>query len=622
MKLFRICLVALFFLSNLALAQSFYLRDVVQEVFVQADGTLRVEDTRSIVLQGDFMGDTGNTYFVEVDPARGGQVSFGDFAVLDDGERAQAQISGNEISWRVRGMDETRRFRFSYTLTGELEVATDIARLRRQFLETSHARVEGYTQIIHPPAPSPEQFKVFIFTESGRIGTLDFAPDFSRATVELDAVQEDERVRTAALLDAALFDFQTIDEPREQMWLDELGDQTAPFREESARILQDAEQTPVPPFWYALIAGAVAALAAWVLRAFLKHGREPAVQDIGPYYREPAEEIPPAAVPFLLTQNTPGLSKAGPAIAATLLDFARRGFLSVQTEETAGFMGLGRDEKVTYHLEQTPDNLTPFEAKLWRAFEGSARGSGTFDADDLKRYFEKRPSFGQSWVKSPRAWYEKTHGNLLDEGSSHQAWLVSLVCFGAAGVCAFAAFSFVGAMGLLGVALFIAALLCAILGVIAAASLRRWQPDKLLNVRKWEGYRKFLSDFSLMRESPAEHYKLWDYHFVYATALGVSKSYLKNLQRLMSAEPDKFSSPLWIRGGMYPGDLGRIATIENMEGLVSSLNTLSQIETNLGNLDSALSPKSSTGGGFSGGGFSGGGGGGFSGGGGGGSGMR
>ena len=621
MKFLRVFLITLFALTNLALAQSFYLRDVVKEVFVQADGTVRVEDTRSIVLQGDFSGDTGNTYFVEIDPAAGGQVSFGDFAVLDDGERAQAQIDGNEISWRVRGMNETRRFQFSYTLTGELEVATDIARLRRQFLESPHARVENYTQIIHPPAPSPEQFKVFIFTQSGRIGTLDFAPDFSRATVGLDAVQEDERVRTALLLEADLFDFQTIDEPRETEWLNELGDQTEPFRQESARILREEEQTPVPPFWYAVVAGAVAALAAWVLRAFLEHGREPQVQDIGPYYREPAEEIPPATVPFLLTQGAPGISKAGPAIAATLLDFARRGFLSIQTEETAGFMGLGRGEKVTYHLEQTPDNLTPFEAKLWRAFEGAAGGSGHFDADDLKTYFEKRPSFGKSWIVEPRSWYEKTHGNLLDEGSSHQAWLVSLVCFGAAGVCAFAAFSFVGAMGLLGVVLFVAGIVCAILGVIAAASLRRWQPDKLLNARKWEGYRKFLSDFSLMRESPAEHYKLWDYHFVYATALGVSKAYLKNLQKLMSAEPEKFSSPLWMRGGFYPGDLGRVATIGDMEGLVSSLNTLSQIETNLGNLESALSPKSNTGGGFSGGGFSGGGGGGFSGGGGG-SGMR
>ena len=622
MKFTRVFLITLLTLTHLALAQSFYLRDVVQEIFIQADGTVRVEDTRSIVLQGDFTGNTGNTYFVEIDPAPGGQVSFGDFEVLDDGAPAQTQIDGNEISWRVQGMNETRRFRFSYTLTNELEVATDIARLRRQFLESPHARIEGYAQVIYPPAPSPEQFKVFIFTESGRIGTLDFTSDFSRADVQLDAVQEDERVRTALLLDAALFDFLTIDEPREQLWLDELGEQTEPFRQESARILQETEQTPVPPFWYAVIAGAVAALAAWVLRAFLEHGREPAVQDIGPYYREPAEEIPPAAVPFILTQGAPGISKASPAIAATLLDFARRGFLSVQTEETTGFMGLGRKEQVTYHLEQTPDNLTPFEAKLWQAFKGAAGRSDTFDAGDLKRYFEGHPSFGQSWVRSPRAWYEKTYGNLLDEGSSHQAWLVSLVCFGAAGVCTFAAFSFVGTMGLLGVVLFVAGLVCAILGVIAAASLRRWQPDKLLNVRKWEGYRKFLSDFSLMRESPAEHYKLWDYHFVYATALGVSKSYLKNLQQLMSAEPEKFSSPVWMRGGFHPGDLGRVATIGEMEGLVSSLNTLSQIETNLGNLDSALSPKSSSGGGFSGGGFSGGGGGGFSGGGGGGSGMR
>ena len=614
-------------LAGSALAQKSYtLQDVLQEVFIGSDGTVQVEDTRSLVLNGDF---SDNTYFVNIDPAQGGRVDFKSLEALDSGPPAQMEITGNEIAWKVRGANETRTFRFSYTLTNEVQVATDLARFNRQVLEPSHAPISNYTLVIHPPAPSPEQFKVFIFNSSGRIGTLDFAPDYSEATVKLEALSENEPLRSDVLLDAALFDFQSINQPMEQQWLNELGDQTSYFRRESAQVLQDAGRGPPPappsPIWAGLVWVGVAAAGLWVLQAYRRYGREPQIPEVGPYYREPAEEIPPATVPFILNQSDPGLKAASPAIAATLLDFARRGYLTLESTTKSGFLGIGTSEKVQYHLAKQPDDLTPFEADLWKAFKGAAGSQDAFDADDLKKYFEKHSSFGRNWVAKPRAWYESTHGSLLDSASNVAVFTVPPICFVLAAGAAFGAFSVSDTSGLLTVSLFVAAVLLAILGVLAAASLRRWNADKLLNAKRWEAYRKFLSDFSLMRESPAEHYKLWDYHFVYATALGVSKQYLKNLQKLMSAEPDKFITPVWLYGYGSPGGLGRIPTPGDLETLSRSLNTLSQIETNLGNLNSALSPKSNTGGGFSGGG-GGFGGGGFSGGGssggGGGSGMR
>ena len=631
MQFLRFFLLA-FLLAGSALAQKSYsLQDVLQEVFIQSDGTVRVEDTRSLVLNGDFSDNlpSGNTYFVTVEPRQGGRVSFEGLEAVDGGLPVQAQINGNEISWKVRGANETRRFKFSYTLTNELEMATDLARFNRQVLEPSHAPIRNYTLVIHPPAPSPEQFKVFIFNGSGRIGTLDFAPDFSRATVRLEALTENEPLRSDVLLDASLFSSRTIDRPMEQEWLNELGAQTSGFRRESERILQDAGRGPPPPppspLWAGLVWAGVAAAGLWVLRAYRRYGREPDIPEVGPYYREPAEDIPPAAVPFVISQADPGLKAASPAIASTLLDFARRGYLTLETATKSGFLGLGSSETVQYRLAKQPDKLTPFEADLWKAFKGAAGGREVFDADDLKRYFEKHPNFGKNWIAKPRAWYESTHGSLMDTTSNIAVFTVPPVCFALAVGAVFGAFSVSDSSGLLTVSLFVGAALLAIFGVVAAASLRRWNTDKLLNAKRWEAYRKFLADFSLMRESPAEHYKLWDYHFVYATALGVSKQYLKNLQKLMNAEPEKFSSPAWIYGYGSPGGLGRIPTPGDLETLSRSLNTLSQIETNLGNLNSALSPKTNTGGGFSGGGFSGGGGG-FSGGGssggGGGSGMR
>jgi uncharacterized membrane protein YgcG len=638
---------ALLLLSNLAFAQSYRLERVEQDVFLQADGSARVLDMQAFRFDGDFR---GSRYGLEVEPAPGGTVRFEGVEALD-GRPVRWRVSGNEIEWEVDALNETRSFRLGYVLSREVEVAEDAAQFDRFVLDPEHEHIDHYLLRIHPPAPSPEGFRVFVFTGQGRIGTLDFADDMSVATVSLSPVGEGEFVRARVIVDAANFSVRTQEGRWLEPWLAEAREETRGFREESQRQLEDEGRVTSPPpssLWLVLVWGAVAGLGLWLLLAYRDFGREPEIADVGPYYREPAEEIPPAAVPFVITQSDPGLQAASPAIAATLLDFARRGYLEIETQDSPGFLGLGRSQTVYYRLAREPKGLTPFEAELWKAFRGAAQGStagslgglfqlaggrasgpnsdpAVFDAADLRRYFESRPSFGRGWIQAPRRWYEAGHGKLLDPSSGRRAAPIISLSFVMAALFGFAAFSLFALHPGFGLHLVLAAALCIFMGLTAGFSLKRWTPDKLLNARRWEAYRRFLADFSMMREAPAEHYQLWDYHFVYATALGVSKEYLRNLQELMKLEPDKFTAPLWLAGGRGVA-MNQISSLGTLDSLSRSLNTLSQIETNLGNLNQALSPQAKTGGGF-GGSSSGGGsrGGGFSGGprgGGGGRGMR
>ncbi|NJK43828.1 MAG: DUF2207 domain-containing protein [Pleurocapsa sp. SU_196_0] len=153
-----------------------------------------------------------------------------------------------------------------------------------------------------------------------------------------------------------------------------------------------------------------------------------------------------------------------------------------------------------------------------------------------------------------------------------------------------------------GVGLMIAGVLNILLGVVASVALPRWKPDKLLNAKRWTAYKNFLTDFSAMNQAPAEHLKLWDYHFVYASALGVSQKYLENVKRLAEAHPNYYHSPVWIPyyGGITGPGIGN-----NVTGLADQLvaiNSLSSIATNLSSLESALNPSSSgSSGGFGGG---------------------
>lgn len=616
---------------SVGLSKSYVLERVEQDVFFRADGTVRIEDTRILRLEGDF---SENTYFVEIDPAKGGSVRFEGVQALDGKTPAVADINGNEIAWKVRAQDETRRFRFSYVLTGEMKIAEDVAQFDRQVLEPEHVPVEAYVLRLHPPAPSPEQFRVFIFTGRGRIGTLEIAEDASLATVTLDELSENEFVRSRVLLDAGLFNVQTIEGERLDIWLQEIRQETEGFRDASQQAIDEADSdaadspNPFSLFWVVLLWLLVILIALFLWRNYQKYGREPQTPEVGPYWREPAEEVPPAVVPFILSQSDPGIKAAGPAIAATLLDFARRGVLKLETVSSDGFLGIGSSENVYYQLVSEPKDVPAFEADLWNAFEGAAlqadkislvglfqafqgadkaptASNRVFDADDLRTYFESHASFAQSWVKKPRAWYERTHGKLLDEASSLQAPPIALLCFLAALGSGTLAFFILERATFLGLNLFAAAAVLVGLGITAAVSLKRWNAAKLLNAERWQAYRRFLSDFSVMEEAPAEHYKLWDYHFIYATALGVSKQYLKNLRKLMRQHPDSFYMPLWLGATHANMAAGSLAGLEQM---TANLNTLSQLQTNLDNLESALAPQTKTGGGFGGssGGFSGG----------------
>jgi len=140
-----------------------------------------------------------------------------------------------------------------------------------------------------------------------------------------------------------------------------------------------------------------------------------------------------------------------------------------------------------------------------------------------------------------------------------------------------------------------------VLIAMAARGLSRRTPEAALEVRKWEAFRRFMTDFSAMKDAGPQLLHLWEHYLVYAMALGVADRLLDNL-KLVAAELDQpVMSPRWYRSP----SMGR-----GMTGMsVASLESLTRSFQNFQNLSRALSTSTSRGGGFSGGGGGGGGGG-------------
>jgi uncharacterized membrane protein len=595
--IFRMMLLIML-LSSVAAAKDFKFAKIEQDVYLQASGQVRVAETYTYDFQGTY-----RNAFVTIDPASNGFVTFEKVEALDGKAFYGSSIEGNNVKWQYEATDERRVFRITYTLTNELKVSNDAAQFDRQVLYPDHKDVDQYIVRIHAPKPNPSLFRVFVFNSRSRIGKLDINTAKGIATININPVGEGEFVRTRVFLAPNQFTFRNVSGNTFSTWIEEVRRETQGFRDASSAAIKRgsvdtggfAPPPPPPPAWqYGLPFLPVLLLGGFVWTRFQKFGREPEVQDIGPYYREPAQDIPASFVPFVVTQFSPGVAGLGAAISATLIDFTRKGYLSLLNVRHNGVFGFGARDETHFKLEKQPDEkLSPFEAELWNLIEAAHGGDGILSPSELKTYFQRRSSLATTLSALPRESYEQQYGQLLDQSSETQKVLTIVVGAIGAIICFTVAFFF-SFSPTITVALVVVGAGSGILTAVAGATLSKWNADKLLNARKWLAYKHFLSDFSQMKTAPPEHFKLWDYHFVYATALGVATQYIGNIKRMAESNPSLIPIPYWMGGGGYDKFGNALSALE-------SINSLSDIASNLGNLNSALSDISSgSGGGFGG----------------------
>ncbi|RAP54772.1 MAG: hypothetical protein BZ137_00435 [Methanosphaera sp. rholeuAM130] len=64
----------------------------------------------------------------------------------------------------------------------------------------------------------------------------------------------------------------------------------------------------------------------------------------------------------------------------------------------------------------------------------------------------------------------------------------------------------------------------------------RWTPEGKVASEKWENFRKYITDYSLINEKPPESVQVWGKYLVYAATLGKAKEATDTLQEYISAK--------------------------------------------------------------------------------------
>lgn len=562
------------FATPQAAARSFAIEAMVVEASVRPDGSMEVVERLTYSFDGTF--DVGDR-----DIPDGDYYDIVDMRASEDG-RPLRRIDPDPATfeWDLGGATGTHTYDIAYTVVGAVQVGPDVGELYWKFIGDDFPRVGGLDVTITFPGDGTD---LLAWAHGPLTGTVQ--PSGNVVTLDVGDVPAGRFVEARVALPAGAFTVTPRGGPRLATIVAEEDERAR--RADAERTRKQVAQVASP---FVALVGAGAFVGIW-----RKWGKEPPPPpNVGEYWRDVPEE-PPAVVLALEEFG----SVDGRAFAATVVDLAQRGWLTIEEQRRDRLL---RADALDYLFTPTPKagaDLSGFDAAVYtRLFPA---GAPVRQSEVLARAQDDRAG-AAAWMSGFK---EMVSSDFAARGyvdrSQPTKWLLhGLVVAVVAGSGAVALFGLEAVFGIVG--LVVAGLLVAL-----SPLLRKRTPAGARRLAEVEGLRRFLRDFSRLDEVPVEQLALYERYLVYAVALGVADDLVAGLRTRVPAAVDPGSGfATWYAIGAVGGHTG---TGDRMDGIASLGSFASDLGTNVA---TAFSPPSSSGsgGGFSGGGGGGGGGGG------------
>jgi uncharacterized membrane protein len=274
---------------------------------------------------------------------------------------------------------------------------------------------------------------------------------------------------------------------------------------------------------------------------YLRYGREPKIDYNAEYERDIPTNDPPAIVNAICGS---GLSKkiGNPdmdGFKATIMDLINRKYLLLEKEHSEK-EGYGLDAAMSLKVNSSMDCsvLEEFELDVLnflKRFEEDGLISMERISNDLSN-----PEIANSFRNTYNNWASHIKSKFLDDNELNKFFNRKgdslLKTFGGIGlVVAVIVFIFTITDTL--PAARVALLMSIILGLVSIISIIL--PEKIAGQwttygeeydAKWRNFKKYIKDFSLMKEYPPDSITIWNKYLVYATALGAADAVKKAME--------------------------------------------------------------------------------------------
>lgn len=634
-RLLALIAVILTLVASQAAAKSYYFPSVDIEATIRSNGDLHIRENRTASFSGSF-----SELWYQISLA--GTDGLVDLSVYDSGRELTESSSQSAGTYRIERSGNTltvyvyysasnqqRTFTFDYTLRNVVTAHKDTAELYWKFIgtgwdvETRTVRIEVFypqgtnRNDVRVWAHGPLQGEVWLTESGSMLLTAEYLlPNTfveGRTTFPLSAVPNAARQSGRNALQSII-----AEETRWAQQANEIREEVRDKLDRGEHVDINAVQRQIElrrqSLWkqwlvdYNLYIGlALLALAvATYIYVQLKYGREYRPEFHGDYYRELPGEYSPAVLGVLWRFGSPSTED----FTAEIMNLARRGYLRIverQTEHKRAFGLLGTKTETDYFIEKTDRlkqgaSLHQYERDLIDLVFSTGSGDSV-SFDQITSYAKKNPTRFQTmfngWKAAVSAFSEDF--GFFDKEIGKGRAIGALVGFGVFGIGI--------ALAALGSRYFavgggVIAIVSGMAAAIMSLLINRRSRSGATEMRKWQAFRKFLTDFSSMDSATIPSLVVWEHYLVYAVTLGVAKEVLNQLPLVfpeLRDDPTRFA-----RNWMLISAVGHspARAFDSLNQLTSTMNQSIAVAI----AQSSKSSGSGSGGGFSVGGGGGGGG--------------
>ncbi|WP_338938586.1 DUF2207 domain-containing protein [Fusobacterium nucleatum] len=593
-------------ISIASFSVSFSIYDLNIEAKLQKDGSMLVSEAVTYDI------DEINGIYFDIDTKGYGDITslqvFEDNGISDNSEisfnevdPSNYEVTENDGVYRIKlyskNYNNTRIFKFVYTLPEAVKVYDDVAQLNRKMVGQdwqqgiSHIKVT----IELPVSKDYDNSNILVFGHGPLTGEVDKVEN--TVVYKLDDYYPGDFLEAHILMEPEIFSefdkSKIIHKDMKEELLDmeaRLADEAneerenALKREESIQKLSDNAKTIFG------VEASIWAVLMYYIHGIFKRKNKSKNNDIK-YLRELPDDSSPALVGGVMTKSVNDNE-----ILATIVDLIRKKVLTLETSDKKTIITLTGSTGLLSAQEKTIIDIYINDFGDGRSLDLKSIGFFHKVPMSTARKFENWSSYIVNEMNRKGLVYEH-----IGCGATLIFVLLSVIlAFGGliqAGLTENPLFMF----GIpLGVVLFF------------SAGTAKYPSKKLAEtMSKWQAFKNFLSDYSQLEEAKITSIHLWEQYFVYSIALGVSdkvvKAYRKALDMGIIKDSDGISNLAY--SPIFNSNFSR--SFSNLNSLVSKTNSRASSAI----ASSRRSSSSGGGGGFSsgssGGGGSRGGGGGF-----------
>lgn len=580
-KIFLFTFLFLIISSQLALSKSYSYDYIKTNLDFYDDGSVIVRQERAY----DFVGSFSYAY-LDVLKKGSKNVSFMGIVDLDTNESLtydlQEDSTHAKATWYYSANNQVKRFLIVYKIESTVKRYEDVADFYWKVIEDSHESIDKLDSYVNLPTSSQNLFKIFVHS-SASPGEINFYRDFKSAAISMQNIPKDTFVEFRVLTEPSVFS--GVEQISKKEYENILNEEKRIFY--SSTFFGDV--------WIITLLSALPIIA--FIYFFLKYGRDPKVDYELTYEQEPPSKMPPMALSNLLEgeENKTEIRREAMGLIATIFDLARRGYLEVREEKKKRFLGLGeKTEQVFIRTNENTIKLEDFEKDVLSFIFSCGSDKNKVTSSEIVDYCRWNRYKVQKNIEkideNARKWFEKNYFSITEKiNSSIKKKIATVMLVYLLGIIILFAFYY-------SLYLFIPMLITVLMTFVSIFITRRTY-QSALEIKKWKAFKKYISDFSAMKDAPVTLLKIWDEYLVYAIALGVAQKLLENLKELSIETRRPIAAVSWYHG------------ISPIHGNTISPEAISGFIDGMSHTVSALSSSTSVGGGFSGGGGGGGGGG-------------